>query len=361
LEGLNEKPFRIHFCFDWYHQSICPARLRNSLLTPTKVAGNEQNPIEDVIEQLTEPTVPALEQQPCTGVQPPAPGTGNLSGRLIWNDQPVANQIVEMCLDANYKDECEGTKLSIQTAADGTFLFQDVIPDEYDLVMKGLDPIRTWVQAMDIDFVVGQEIKSGECLILGDVAVTKYDLNLSAPFDGSAVQDPQPVLSWQAYPDAAFYEVSLESTYRDAIFMNQRTNQPELKVPVPLQTCSYFWLVDAFNAQGTKIAQFDGYPDFDLSGGVNTCFVTGLNPLDGAIVGASNPVLKWDPIAGATKYKLSVTNRKSFKDVVDLEMTETTYTINEVLTAGEYFWNVYAYDQFDNRIGKSEQTYFEVR
>jgi hypothetical protein len=70
-----------------------------------------------------------------TGPQPAA-GRGALSGRVIWNDEPVVGADVRICTDVSTFSGCEGETFDTTTGDDGSYLFTDVTPGEYTILVK---------------------------------------------------------------------------------------------------------------------------------------------------------------------------------------------------------------------------------
>lgn len=72
--------------------------------------------------------------------------------------------------------------------------------------------------------------------------------------------------------------------------------------------------------------------------------VTLIAPADAAVEQPLRPALSWDPIPGATAYRVEVADNAGFANpVVDTEVSATSLTLTQALAANtEYFWRVSA-------------------
>jgi hypothetical protein len=129
-----------------------------------------------------------------------------------------------------------------------------------------------------------------------------------------------------------------------------------------LQSCEYSFKIEAFNSQGIQIAENDGWRNFANGGIPQKCILTASAPQDGASVTASNITLTWQPHDWAAEYQIHMYSEDdSSQKVLDFVKTNTTsYTITQNVPAGRYIWVVYAYDDYGDGLGFSDQSILNV-
>ncbi|HYV12218.1 MAG TPA: carboxypeptidase-like regulatory domain-containing protein, partial [Pyrinomonadaceae bacterium] len=63
----------------------------------------------------------------------PAPGTGNVQGKVLYNNAPVANIDVRLCETfSRFLSGCGGKIYTAKTDKDGDFVITNVPPKEYE-------------------------------------------------------------------------------------------------------------------------------------------------------------------------------------------------------------------------------------
>ena len=284
----------------------------------------------------------------------PAPGTGNVYGRVLWNGLPAAGVSVEICDDIDYFDGCTGEQYAATTGEDGMFLFADVTPMSYGLEYEALES-DGWIYITSGVLDAAEfEVRADEALFAGDFDAVKYNMELVSPAADSAVHEAQPSLAWQPYPEAAYYEVSLSPERGSSLFSSHELDGTSITADADLLNCSYSWYVKAYNAQGIQIAESDGSWYFDVGDQPYGCKVTGLSPADGAAVAGDSIILSWDVHDLAVYYNVSMYDQSSTAVLDFVRADGPSYTITQAIAAGDYTWVVYAYDQNDDFFAFSE-------
>src|ERR1044071_6749231 len=72
---------------------------------------------------------------PVEGVEKvkPAPGTGNVQGKVLYNNAPVANIEVKLCETfSRFVSGCSGKIYTAKTDKDGDFVITNVPPKQYE-------------------------------------------------------------------------------------------------------------------------------------------------------------------------------------------------------------------------------------
>jgi len=177
------------------------------------------------------------------------------------------------------------------------------------------------------------------------------------------VDTATPTLAWQPYPDAAYYELDLRPEKGRGILVSHRVDDNQITLETPLLTCKYTWKVEAFNTQGIKIAQTDGYHDFSVTSQPISCYVEITAPLDGATVSGSGLSLSWEPHPLAVSHKILMWNatEPDTPKVLDfVEVRAPSYAFSEVLPPARYVWSIHAYDEAGEEIAGSEVYDFSV-
>lgn len=211
-----------------------------------------------------------------TGVEKekPDPGTGNVQGKVFYNQQPAAGVEVRLCEKfSRFIGGCSGETYKTKTDAAGEYLFKSVPPKIYE----GLT-----VQVFDTDYYVfatsgvvsaaKYKIEADETYFAPDTHLFKQDLKLVSPKAGSKVAPAGIEVKWDAYPDAAYYKFSVHpdsSTGAQTAFdyINRRVDGTSFALDKPLAPGTYSVRVEAFNGNDVKLSQSSGDIKFTVAGG----------------------------------------------------------------------------------------------
>ncbi len=280
----------------------------------------------------------------------PASGTGNVVGRLLWNGQPVIGVPVKLCDEIEFFGGCQGTEYDATTDNSGIYLFANIPPMTYGLTFHALES-DSWVYVtsglLDAqDF----EVAANQTLNVGDNIIIKYDMQSIGPAEDAQISEPRPVIEWEAYPDAASYEVTLDSDRGYSVFLFEETQETSMTPTSDLLTCGYSWYIKAYNSSGIQIAETEGMWHFAEIGQPYDCYVTGLSPADGASASAGNLTLTWDAHGLAAYYQINMYNAddSSINPLDFVRADANSYTVTQTIEPGSYNWVVYAYDQNDD-------------
>lgn len=323
--------------------------------TTSSAEASESSPVENTES-------PPPEQLVYDGPAPAA-GRSALQGRVIWNDEPVVGAMVRLCEDVGTFSGCEGETFDTTTGGDGAYLFSDVAPGEYTLMVKdaGTDSF-VFVQTLSMD---GETlvIEADEGVDIGDFPLVRFDLVLTGPSDGEHVTEGQPGLTWEPYPGAVTYEVSLMPEHGSSAISSQVVQEPTVTPQDPLLTCEYGWWVEAYNAGGVQIGESADHYAFNVEGQPASCYVDVLAPADHAVVPAKGVTLKWKAHPLADHYTLhSWKDDDSSNPILEfLEVNGTSYTIPGALAPGEYVYFVNAVDADGETVATNDTRYFTVR
>jgi hypothetical protein len=198
-----------------------------------------------------------------TGVEKvkPAPGTGNVQGKVLYNGKPVENIEVKLCETFNqYFGGCGGKTYTAKTDKDGEYVIMNLPPKVYEGLLA---------RVFDSDFFVfatsgiagissnKYEITADKTLFVSPTNLFKSDLKLLNPKAGAKVSAQNLQLKWEAYPEAAYYKFSVhpEEASVTSPYINERVDGTSFAIDKPLEKGTYRWQVEAYSSADRKLAE----------------------------------------------------------------------------------------------------------
>ncbi len=298
-------------------------------------------------------------------VTTPQAGLANALGRVLWNDQPVAEAQVKLCTGLSDGvpgiGDCNGLTASTKTDAQGIYSFLNIPPARY-LVLVAWPGEEAWFYFKSqennggFSSVSGSsepemaDLTAGQVFVFADMSIYKSDLKLTAPADQAVLREI-PTLTWQSYPGAAFYVVTLGFSGTGQITM---TNS--FKPGGVIQNCDYPWKVEAYNNRAEKMSEAWIRSTFYMIGQVSSCHVLFTSPAAGAQVPAGQPIqFSWQPNALATEYEVYISGAAD----PFVRVTSPSYSLAQGLPAGQDDWTITAYME-DQEIASSDYGHFTV-
>jgi hypothetical protein len=190
----------------------------------------------------------------------PAPGTGNVQGKVLYNGQPVENIDVRLCEKFNrFLDGCSGQKYTAKTDKDGDYVITNVPPKEYEALTVRIFDTDGYVFATTSFGISATKynVEADKTLFIDPTNLFKADLKLTNPKAGSSVSADAVEFKWDAYPDAAYYKLTLtpDEHLSESRYTNQRVDGTSFKATKPLDKGSYRWKVEAFNSADKKLSE----------------------------------------------------------------------------------------------------------
>jgi hypothetical protein len=294
----------------------------------------------------------------------PQNGKGNIAGRILWNGKPAESIEVTMCKDFNFFSGCKGKDYKVNTDKDGFFVIRDAEPGEYSLVVKVFDSKKYLYFTTSIGLSAKKyQVKEDETSKLGEQDIYKLDLKITSPKSESVLKDSKPVLTWDSYPEASYYKITLHPEKGDFIFLNSKIEDTKKQVTDDLVDCKYDLKVEAYNSNDIKIAESNENLKFTVSNNKGTCKINLLSPGNKSTV-SPNVTLKWVKHPLAAKYVVYAASSNGGKSSVIVnftEVSETEFKIEQNLEPGEYNYSVTAKDNSGKKIAESEITFFNVK
>jgi hypothetical protein len=191
----------------------------------------------------------------------PAAGTGNVQGKVLYNGKPVENIDVRLCETfSRFLSGCGGQIYNAKTDKDGDYVITNVPPKEYQgLTVRIFDTDGYVFATSGIAGISATKynVEAGKTLFVNPTHLFKADLKLVNPKAGSSVADPNVEFAWDAYPDAAYYKLTLtpDSHQSESRYINQRVDGTSFKATRPLEKGGYQWKVEAFNSADKKLSE----------------------------------------------------------------------------------------------------------
>src|ERR1044072_8066281 len=190
----------------------------------------------------------------------PAAGTGNVQGKVLYNGKPVENIDVRLCEKFNrFLDGCGGKIYTAKTDKDGDYVITNVPPKEYEALTVRIFDTDGYVFATTSFGISATKynVEADKTLFVDPTNLFKADLQLTDPKAGSNISGDAGEFKWDAYPDAAYYKLTLtpDNHQSESRFTNQRVDGTSFKSPKPLDKGGYQWKVEAYNSADKKLSE----------------------------------------------------------------------------------------------------------
>jgi Leucine-rich repeat (LRR) protein len=183
---------------------------------------------------------------------------------------------------------------------------------------------------------------------------------LLAPAQDAATADSTPTFWWQTATDAATYTVQVanNSAFSSPV-INRTLATTNYTHPSALAQGHYFWRVRARDAARNWSAWSPTWAfTIDTAPPARPVLTA---PANGASTTDHTPTLRWNPVAGAIKYRVQVDNNSDFSSpAINRLLSATSFTLSSVLSNGTYYWRVNAQDAAGNISAWSPRWSFRV-
>src|ERR1700754_954737 len=191
----------------------------------------------------------------------PAPGTGNVQGKVLYNGKPVENIDVRLCETfSRFLSGCGGKIYTAKTDKDGDFVITNVPPKEYEGLTVRVFDTDTYVFATTgIAGIAATKynVEADKTLFVRPTHLFKGDLKVLNPKAGSTVSGEGLELKWEAYPGAAYYKFTLYPDNHQITppYLNERVEAASFKVNKQLEKGTYRYTVEAYNSDDKKLSE----------------------------------------------------------------------------------------------------------
>lgn len=199
-----------------------------------------------------------------TGVEKEKPeaGKANVQGKAFYNDKPAAGVEVKLCSKfSQYVGGCSGEIFTAKTDDAGEYLIKNVPPGTYEgLTVKVFDTPYYVFATSGFVSAAKYNIETDKTYFAPDSNLFKNDVKVVSPKAGSTVAPDGIAVKWDAYPDAAYYKLSINADTASGAetvydFISKRVDDPGFTLDKPLKPGSYTVRIDVFNANDRKLAQ----------------------------------------------------------------------------------------------------------
>jgi hypothetical protein len=150
----------------------------------------------------------ARQEQTAEKVKP-APGTGNVQGKIFFNSTPAENIEVKLCEKfSRYVSGCDGQIFTARTDKDGEYVITNVPPKTYEaLTARVFDTDRYVFATTGMAGISSAkyDVVADKTFFVTPIHLFKSDLKTVSPKAGSKVSAEKLELKWDEYPDAAYY------------------------------------------------------------------------------------------------------------------------------------------------------------
>jgi hypothetical protein len=190
----------------------------------------------------------------------PAPGTGNVQGKVLYNGKPVENIDVRLCETfSQFVNGCGGKIYTAKTDKDGVYVITNVPPKEYEAITVRIFDTDGYVFATTSFGISATKYKveADKTLFVDPTNLFKADLKLENPKAGSSISGDAVEFKWDTYPDAAYYKLTLtpDNHLSESRYSKQRVESTSFKATKPLDKGGYQWKVEAYNSADKKLAE----------------------------------------------------------------------------------------------------------
>ena len=208
-----------------------------------------------------------------TEKEKPAPGKGNVQGKVFYNEKPAEGIEVKLCEKfSRFIGGCSGESFTAKTDAAGEYLIKDVPPRVYEgLVAKVFNTNYYVFATSGIVQSAKYKVDADKTFFAPDTHLFKQDLKLTSPKAGSKVAGEGIEVKWEPYPDAAYYKFSIFADSSSGAtpnydYINRRVEGQSFALDKPLGPGSYSVRVEAYNGNDIRLAQSSGDIKFAVTG-----------------------------------------------------------------------------------------------
>ena len=201
----------------------------------------------------------------------PEAGKANVQGKVLYNEKPVEGVEVKLCEKFNnFIGGCDGETFKTKTDAGGEYLFANVTPRIYEGLLVKVFDTKNYIfatQGLGISSAK-YKIEADETFFAPETNLFKDDLKLQNPKKSAKVDAKSLDIKWDAYPDAAYYNLDLSPNEYDAdsSVSEDRIEATNYKVEKNLKNGEYTLRLSAFNANDVKLSDVDDVK-FTVTGG----------------------------------------------------------------------------------------------
>lgn len=181
--------------------------------------------------------------------------------------------------------------------------------------------------------------------------------NLISPADKAQLSTHYPVFSWSSVAGAYRYNIQIQDTpnfNHDYIYTFEYNPQHTPISGIPDGT--YYWRVGTQSGGTLNLGAWSAVRTFTISTATPSYGAPDkpvlVSPLNDAVI-TTTPIFKWNPVSGATSYRLEVATDLHYSTkYIAVDIVGTSYTPPAEITIpiGKYCWNVRAKNNYGNSV-----------
>ena len=201
----------------------------------------------------------------------PAAGKGNVQGKVLYNDQPAEGIEVKICENFNafMGIKCDGKTLTTKTDADGVYVLANLDPKTYGGLTAKVFKSAYYVYPQE-GVMTPQKfvVEADKTIFADDIYLFKDDIKLTYPKAGAKVDANNLEIKWDAYPDAAYYKITVFPDGGGMPKINgERVDDASYSVTDNLTNGKYRVKIEAYNDNNHKLAENADDIKFNVTGG----------------------------------------------------------------------------------------------
>lgn len=184
-------------------------------------------------------------------------------------------------------------------------------------------------------------------------------ITLRSPVDDVTVAGTTP-FRWDSQAFASQYVLEVYKNNDTTFSSTNRVFRTEVKTaayawtqPLPPSSQHYVWRAQRIDSFGNE-GPWSQTGRFMVDGG-NLALTS---PTDGSTQLPNGPVLIWEPLTGAAKYRVDVVSLETGQSQSSVTTVATSYAPTLSFKTGSYRWSVTALDVNNNALAAAERTFF---
>jgi hypothetical protein len=238
----------------WFSAGVCIMGVMAAIALTSCKGGNKSATNSDSANSAAQPGETGIEKVK------PAPGTGNVQGKVLYNSKPAENIEVKLCETfSRFLGGCGGKTYTARTDKDGEYVITNVAPKTYEALTAQVFDTDSYVFATSGIGISSAkyEVAADKTFFVRPINLFKSDLKTLNPKAGAKVSAKALELKWEPYPDAAYYKFSIypDDSSTTSPYINQRVEGTSFGLDKPLQKGTYRWQVEAFNKDDKKLSE----------------------------------------------------------------------------------------------------------
>lgn len=201
----------------------------------------------------------------------PEAGKANVQGKVLYNGKPVEGVEVKLCETfSNFVGGCGGETFKTKTDVNGEYLFANVTPRIYEGLLAKVFETKNYIFAAQ-NFGISSskyKIEADKTFFAPETNLFKDDLKLQNPKANAKVAGENLEVKWDAYPDAAYYKLSVspEEYDVDSSVSEDKIAATNYKIEKNLKSGEYTLRLSAYNVGDVKLADNGDGEKFTVTG-----------------------------------------------------------------------------------------------